>query len=315
VLAGLVAFGCGGVSGGGIGGTGIAQGVVASSGVGGRNILVGGIDFDIGTAMITVNGTAATSSDLKPGMVVTVNGTIDDVSVTGVADQVQFESLVRGPVESVDATNGIIVVFGQPLVVTLGTVFDGTSLTTLQVGTVIEVSGLTDTSGDITATRVAAITRAGTFVVRGRITALDTVAQTFQIRRVLVDFSGATVTGVGAGGLADGDLVRMVTTGIVGGLVVAETVEKRLPDIAVTTGLRLRLEGFITQVVNGSVFVLNDQFAVRLTADTVIAGAGGARDLKPDARIIVEGRINANLRLVAQRIEIRTAAGGAPIRR
>jgi len=314
LLAALLAYGCGGVSGGGIGGTGIAQGVVANSG-GGNGITVGGIDFNVDSASITINGTPATPNDLKPGMVVTVNGTIDDSSGTGIADEVRFESLVRGPVQNVDAAQGILVVFGQPLFVTTGTVFEGTSLATLQLGTVLEVSGLTNTGGDVTATRVLAVTQAGGFVLRGLVRNLDTVARTFQIRRVLVDFSRATTLGAPAGGLADGQLVRIATTGLVGGLLVADTVEIRGSDIDFVVGLLLRVEGFITQVVNGSVFVLNDRIAVRINADTLVAGGSGARDLQPDARIVVEGRINSNLRLVAQRIEIRTAAGLLPLGR
>ena len=60
----------GSVAGGGIGGTGISSGPIDGFG----SIFVNGIEFEIGSALIVVDGVDSAEADLRLGMVVRVCG-------------------------------------------------------------------------------------------------------------------------------------------------------------------------------------------------------------------------------------------------
>ena len=77
---------CGGgtqLAGGGIGGTGISQGAITGFG----SIFVNGVEFNTSGATIIKDGNTVTQNDLKIGMVVTVDGSID-TSTSGSATTV-----------------------------------------------------------------------------------------------------------------------------------------------------------------------------------------------------------------------------------
>ena len=99
------------LAGGGIGGTGISFGPITGFG----SIFVNGVEFDTKGAAITIDGKPAMEGDLREGMVVTVQGTID--GETGVGAAVIVESSVRGPVDEdvTDANARTIQVLGQTI--------------------------------------------------------------------------------------------------------------------------------------------------------------------------------------------------------
>ena len=156
-------------SGGGITGTGIVIGSISGFG----SIFVNGIEFDVSRAGVTIDGTSATDTDLRLGMVVQVRGTVDAATATGVASSVEFDHDLRGPVEAVDVSASTIVVLGQVVLVSSTTVFDGVTLATLVPGDVVEVSGFIDADANIRATRVELQEDTGEFDVKGLITDLD----------------------------------------------------------------------------------------------------------------------------------------------
>lgn len=78
---------------GGIGGTGISFGPITGFG----SIFVNGVEFQTSGATIIIDGSPASEGDLKKGMVVTVQGTID--GDTGIATTILAESAVKGPVD------------------------------------------------------------------------------------------------------------------------------------------------------------------------------------------------------------------------
>ncbi|HED16960.1 MAG TPA: hypothetical protein ENI64_09150, partial [Gammaproteobacteria bacterium] len=108
VLAVTILSSCGGGGGGtfaGIGGTGITS---SGSITGIGSIYVNGVEYNVDSAAITVNGNvSSTPAELKVGMVVTVTGTLDSAgSTTGTANTVVYDNEIQGPVVGKVDPNG-----------------------------------------------------------------------------------------------------------------------------------------------------------------------------------------------------------------
>jgi len=82
------------------------------------SVVVNGITYDTSSADFTVDGQAAFQTDLKIGDIVVVKGTIDDDNTNAVAETVEFDDNVEGPVSSVDKTAmpKTMVVLGQTVI-------------------------------------------------------------------------------------------------------------------------------------------------------------------------------------------------------
>jgi len=319
ILLGLAA-GCGGGGGGdntppvnnnpppvgGIGRTGISMGPISTFG----SVIVNGVRYDTSTANFTINGAPGSQDDLSVGQVVTVSGTIDNNGVDGSADDVNFEDNVKGPVQSIDAATSQIVVLGQTVLINPETSFDDSispaSIDGLNVDDIVEVSGLVDADGRITATRIE-LKPAGTeFEVLGFVAGLDAANFMFNINNLAVDYSAATLDNFGSGQIADGDFVEAKGTTLGGGgELIATKVELKnaLPDAA--DGVHVEIQGFITRFVSAQDFDVTG-FPVTTTGSTVYEG-GVAGDLGLNIKVEVEGDVDANGVLVATKVDIRRA--------
>jgi hypothetical protein len=149
--------GGGGLAGGGIGGTGVTSGTVTGFG----SVFVNGIEFETsGTRFDVDDDPAANESDLGIGMVVTVIGTVNDDGMTGMADSIEYDEEIEGPiaaapVEDPDMVTKSFDVFDVTVVVDrITTVFAGTDYESLARNDIVEVSGFFDESGNLVATRV-----------------------------------------------------------------------------------------------------------------------------------------------------------------
>lgn len=196
-------------AGGGIGGTGnpipedstastIAAKVGASISIGTitsfgqvfvNAILVNGIEYDLSQAEIIINGQSTPAADLQLGMIVQIQGTIDEDHNTGTANQVEVNDNVVGPVQSIDEINNSLILLGQTVKIDPFTIFDGfADISELKIDHILAVSGLTDESGQILATRIALVSPPNQFQVRSR-ASLDAVKQTATIGDLIVDCS------------------------------------------------------------------------------------------------------------------------------
>lgn len=160
-VSGLVA--CGGGGGddvAGIGGTGItASGSITGFG----SIFVNGIRFDVDSAAITVDGDdTVDDTALKLGMVVKVQGVVDDTGLAGIAATVEFDDEVQGPLTlsnpqpaSLDGLAKEMTVMGITVIADkTSTTYENTSYDNLVDGDLIEVSGYFDEAGVLKATRI-----------------------------------------------------------------------------------------------------------------------------------------------------------------
>jgi len=314
-----LAAGCGGGGGGGapmvnpppppiggIGRTGIAQGPISTFG----SVVVNGVRYDTNGAVFTINGVSGSQDDLRVGQVVTVSGTIDDNGVDGDADDVNFDDNVKGPVQSIDLATSQIVVLGQTVLINPETSFDDSispaSIDGLSVDDLVEISGLVDSAGRITATRIEPKPVGTELEVLGTVSSLDSANFLFNINSLVVDYSAATLDNFVGGLISNGDFVEAKgMSPLVGGRLIATRVELKngLPGIA--DGVHVEIQGFITRFASAQDFD-DTGLPVTTTASTVYEG-GVQGDLGLNIKVEVEGDINSSGVLVATKVDIRRA--------
>ena len=292
---------------GGISGNGIAIGPVTTFG----SIVVNGVRYETDGTSFTINDvTGGTQADLRVGQIVTVSGTINNDGTTGLANTVEFDDSVKGPVESIDPIAGQLVVLGQTVRVGPDTSFDDrftpASLEGVSDGQVVEVSGQFDANGNIVATRIEPKPAGTQFEVHGTVSALDSANMLFNLNNLVVDYSTAMLDNFAGGQISEGDFVEAKGMMLGGnGELVATIVELEslLPDT--NDGDRLEIEGFITRFDSAQDFDVAG-VAVTTNGSTVFDG-GAASDLGLNIKVEAEGNIDASGTLVATRIDIRRA--------
>ncbi|WP_425261133.1 DUF5666 domain-containing protein [Rubrivivax sp. RP6-9] len=277
--------------------TSYSQGTISGFG----SVIVNGVRWDdSGASVSDDDGNRRSSDDLKLGMVVEVDGaSVDRSSSTGRALAIRYGSELKGPVGSVDAAAGTLVVLGQAVQVTATTVFEaGISggLAGIAPGAVVEVHGLYDAaSGRTVATRIELETGASDYRLRGAISALDTGAKTFRIGSELISYATA---GDLPRTLADGQQVkvRLQTTQVAGAWVATRVraLQRAFDDRAET-----EVEGVITAWTSATAFEIN---GLQVDATNAVFREGQA-GVVLGARVEVEGAV-VNGVLVARKVHL-----------
>lgn len=305
-LALTVLAGCGGGAGSvaGIDRLGVTSGTVNGFG----SVIVNGVRYQVtGTTQVRIDDNPGSQDDLEVGQQVTVRWRSSDDGATRTADQIDYSSVVKGPIAagSIDTAAGTFTVLGQTVRVTATTSFGAgispADLTGLVAGQTVEVSGLLDAGGFIRATRIELRAGGGQLEVRG--VAATVTAQTFTIGSLVVFYQGANLPD---GPIQNGDLVEAKGTVIDGlGRLVATSVERE-DDFATIGGSAddIDLEGFITTFTSVTDFVVA---GVRVTTNAQTQyDDGTVADLRLNARVEVEGRFNSAGVLVAEEIEFKS---------
>jgi hypothetical protein len=256
--AGLLALvaACGG---GGGGSTGSTQPTNYSAGpiAGFGSIIVNGVRWDDSSASVTDDdGVSHSSSELKLGMVVQIDGHGVDASTgKGKANEIHFGSEVKGPISAVAASG--FTVFGITVVVDASTVFDPSisgGLAGLAANDVVEVHGLFDAANNkLTATRVEKEDSVGDFRMRGVVSALNTTDKTFKLGTETISYAllGALPSWVVDGVQAK---VRMQTTQVAGAWVAT-----KLRPVGTSIGDRAEaeVEGTVSAFTSAAAFEVN----------------------------------------------------------
>lgn len=294
----------------GIDGSGARVPVVTQGPIQGfGSVILNGRHYSLTSAQINVDGAAATQADLAVGQVVTVAGSVDANGAAGVADTVELDVNVEGPVQSIDASGGTFVVLGQRVAIDADTVFDtatlGTGLAGLAVGDFAKVSGLVAPSGAIRATWIARDAAPGVMRVVGRVAALDAANLRFTLGGLTVDYSAAgLVDGFASGGPSDGDRVRVQGQRLAAdGALLADSVTKLPVRFEEHEGQSAELEGLITRFASAADFDVAGH-GVTTDSGTVYEG-GSAASLALDVKVQVEGTADAAGTIVARKIEIK----------
>ena len=320
----LAVSACGGGTGGtgsgdsGSGGMGVSIGVMTKG-----SVIVNGVQFEDTTANIFIDDRPKTAAALQNGMVVKVLGTVNANGITGIAQRVKALIEVRGRVTAIFPAENPqrFVVFDQNVIVDDLTLYsnlaggfagidaDPAGLT----GTLVEVHGLRDTTGNVRATRVEANTlQMGDSTVdeiRGIVSGRDNSSDNiFSVGTQPVNASLASFFPSGAT-FANGDIVEVHCTTrpcVSGGVfqasrIVVESAEDSL--FQPSSGQRFEAEGLISGFTVG-----NPNFSV---AGTPVATTGSTRfqggistDLANNVKVEAEGTWNGS-KLVASKIEFK----------
>jgi len=278
------------------------------------SVVLNGIEFDTTQAAIQIDDRVGREDELRLGMRVIVEG-VQDNTGGAKATRVTFRKSVAGLIDRIDTVNNTLVVLGQPVMVEALTVLEDSAqtgsiaLSNLAVGQFVDVSGLIDANGVIVATRIerkAGFIPGSTEVeARGTLSRLDTTAKTFVLGVQTVSFGTATVVGT----LSNGTFVQVRGTQTSsGGVVTATRVTVEDPTVSGPAGTKVEVEGFVTAFASPTAFRVQGQ-AVTTTSQTVFAN-GTVADLAQNVRLEVEGPLDANGTLVAEKISLRRRNGG-----
>lgn len=268
------------------------------------SVYLNGVRYATASTDIEIDGVKASLSDLRVGQVIDLKGHVQDGSSS--ADLIRYSHNLEGPITSVDVEGLKFVAMGQTVLVDSDTLFgegiDPATIEGLQVDDVVEVSGLIDGEGQIEATRVDPWAGSGPYDVFGTASEVNAAEKTFLITGLKVDYSAANIEDFPSGSPEDGDLV--LVTGFEfgeGGEFLATRVELRydqqmLPD----AGDKVHIAGLITDFVSAIEFDVAGA-PVTTTSSTVYEN-GTVADLALDMRVCVQGTLNAEGVLVAERV-------------
>jgi len=268
------------------------------------SVYVNGVHFKTTSATIRKNRQVVAQSALKVGEIARVKGSKNASDGTGNADSVDVEENVVGPIATMDTTLNTLTVLGQTVQIDAGTSFSSdvqpADITGLKGGDFVEVSGMTAADGTITATRIERDASAGALQVLGTVAGVDTVAHTFMINALIVNYSAANLTDFTSGQPANGDLVEVQGTTFDSATttLTATGVEKQMSD-AQEAGDHgdEEHEGLITRFASATDFDVEGE-PVTTTSATVYHN-GTEADLALNVKVEVEGSLNSSNVLVA----------------
>jgi hypothetical protein len=271
------------------------------------SIFVNGVEYSTAGATVMIDDQPGAEVQLRTGQIVAVNGTVNADGTTGTATEVTFSGNVQGPATKVDPTGNTFVVLGQTVRVTDSTLYDDgiqpADLTGLKAGAGVEVSGFTDTDGDIVATRVDLSPVAGNLRVTGAVEALDTAAHTFRINGLTVDYGSSAVPDT----LANGTnvVVRGVGLAATGELVASHV--QLAPGLGAVVDQHVDLTGIITGITSLQQFSLQGQpVIIDLNTQLVLHGVPLGLNVEVD----VKGTLLASGAVLAKKVEVRPQGQG-----
>jgi Domain of unknown function (DUF5666) len=271
------------------------------------SIIVNGVRYDDSRANITGDdGQTVSSTSLKLGMVVDVNGSAVTTDAAGqqlaTATSIGFRSEIKGAVTAIDTVANVITLLGQRIQINAATVFDDSlvgGLTAIRVNDVIEVYGLPVSPGVYQATRVERSDAATqTFKLRGMVSNLNTTASTFSLGAVVVNYSALVAS---APALQNGERVRVnlsVTKNASGQYVATRLVSSStLGSVATTSNVSLEIEGYVSTFTSATNFVVNGVQVDARSAEKIAAG------IALGSAVEVSGTLQAGI-LVAREVKL-----------
>jgi hypothetical protein len=312
VLSTALMASCGGeialLAGVGSGGTGgVSLGVIAGFG----SVIVNDVHFDEtrGARVLDDQGKQVATDALQLGMVVQVEGSVDDAAATGVANTIQIISEAHGPVADLSSSSKSFSVLGLKIRTTTATVWGGSldSFSSLSTGAQVEAYGLYDSvAKELVATRVESADTLE-YHVRGEVGLVDAPNRRFQFGSISVDYRTAVVRGFSGNVPTAGSLVRLSFNGPPARpsdpWVAQEVALFAAPAASLAAGgTRLAVEGRIRDFTSAAAFTVQSTNIDASGANVIFSG-GPRADLKSGARVDVTGSLVGGV-LVASRVKL-----------
>lgn len=291
---------------GGIGGTGISVGPITGFG----SIIQNGVRYDVSQARFMRDGImVADQSQYRIGEIVKIKGTINADGVTGEATQVDYGSLLQGQITALSEDGKSLYILKQQVRIDSLTVMHGIKLfSDLKLGNVVQISGARDAQGviranSLTLQQASFVNGSSVQLLEGRISQVDVSNQTFIINGLVIDYSR-----VARGALpAENQYLRVTSrASLQNNLLLASDYRLTQEFVEFTVGEEAELEGLVTAFISPSRFAVNGQLVVT-TAATEFENSTAA-DIKLNALLEAEGRINKQGELVAEEISVRQAS-------
>lgn len=271
------------------------------------SVFVDGVEFADGNATLTIDGLAASESQLTVGRVATVTGGSPSGGAA-TASTIAVTTKLVAPVAAIDLAGATLTVLGQSVRITgdtsIATGLAPTDPGGLAVGTLLAIDGYR-TSGGLIASRIDLASRGSTFQVAGPVTNLDTAAATFTIDGTVVDYSAAG-SGVPAN-LANGLYVLVTGSTLTNSATLRASLVRAATEVpAGASGAAGTVHGAVTRFGSIADFDVGGQTVATTPTTTFAAGASG--DLAADVELEVAGSYGANAVLTASRVTFWPAA-------
>jgi hypothetical protein len=259
------------------------------------SIIVNGTRYDDSSAKTTLDDDrAALSSDLRLGMIVQVESERSADGSNVRATSIAARSFLEGPVTTIAAGSSQLTVLGVTVIVTPTTVFDGLAgLSALAVNDVVEIYGIPDATGRLSATRIEKSGKAETRLVG---TVQNASATSFTVGSITVQYTAAALNGASA--VSNGTVVRIKGNATNATTIVASSIRPVNLTAPAANGQRTEVEGIITAFTDASHFVVNG-VSVSVASGATLQGVPAL-----GARVEVEGTASAN-GLTASKVEVK----------
>jgi len=282
------------------------------------SVIVNGVRFDDANATVSMDDATRSRDQLRIGMVVRVRGRIHGDG-TGVAESIQYNDCVQGPITAMNQVRNTVTVLGQTVQLDEETVFDGAALRDMNgfaVGDQVEVSCLPDpTNNQFRATRIEFKERFQNGIseleVKGVVANLDRTG-TFTINGLTVNFAGVAA-GNRPTGLANGMTVEASGKNFANGVLTADRLRDRDRDrISYPDGDGIEVEGYVAEFVSiASDFKVSGQM---VNAANAVIKNGTAADIRNGLKVEVEGTVSngvlvASVLVIKQQASVRVEAG------
>ncbi len=275
------------------------------------SMFVNGIKFSTDEAVFLRSGLNAGESDFETGDMVTIRGTLDLDGNVGTASSVSYQENVIGAVTRT-RDNSSIEVLGQTVTTDALTDLKGfSSLSDLQLGTILEVTGITDGNGFILATRIILRDSSPGSTIESRVSGtlknLDPSAQTFSISNLTVDYSSASLLDVPGNELTEGLLVSVTTFQTVSGdILSAETIRESGGIISGKENDRVEITGIINGLdTSGNFFIATQPVEILSTTELT---NGTSEEILDGTHAEVEGHLDNSGVLIAEEVVFRPDA-------
>jgi hypothetical protein len=281
------------------------QGVITGFG----SVIVNGVHYDVEGASITMDDDSVVESELEVGQMVRIQGSVNADGMSGKALKLLGETQLRGPIESIDLTAGVIVALGQTILINADTFYkEELTAELLEVGDVITVSSYTNDDGQLVATRIDVKNGVAASDLRltGLVSNLDTTAMTFTINDQLVDYSKVTLSNLPNRTLVNGMLVSV--KGRLEGDVLVAVGNLRKSHLGFKFDDddhpgRVEILGLVSGLVANTSFMLGDT-QVLINSATVYEH-GTSANLTDGLLVKVTGQLDANNNLVASKVKFK----------
>jgi len=270
--------------------------VLAASGPidGFGSVIVNGVTYNTSSAAISVRGESSIEDNLQIGDNITVLGTLNTDGLTGTATKLVYQPNLIGPISQINS-NDTFSLIAQTVIVNNATIFGSTiiprNIHGLSEGQVVEVSGVTNSNGEIVATRIDVSTITELEII-GTVSELDLTEREFKLESTVIDYSGLTDSASVVNALENGLSVIVRGTSLVGTNLTASSISIEENIIESNNVQNIQIEGLVESITDTNNFKVNG-FSVQLNETTEFSN-GSAEDIIVDTFLEVEGTINVS---------------------